>query len=419
MGGRGKVEIHASDGRSTYRLAHHSALTTTSAMAACKNKFKTKSLLKAAGVSTPKGVKVHPSISKHALSESLEGFRFPVVLKPADGKKGNGVITGVSDIDALFQALDNQSRLGDFLVEEQVEGEEYRVFVVGGKCLSVVQRVPAQLVGDGASSVRDLIKKYSYDRGGDVHLRVHPIKLDSALERALAAQELSLSSIPDAGRTFFLSYASNFSLGGRSIDCTDLVSSRAKSCAVHAVKATQGLAYAGVDIVVDSDGEPYVIELNHRPSIGSNHFPESGQGRDVAGAIIDQYFPRVRRSEHKLYPDLNSSKKLIKEASVVSVSHKVSCETMEELELSRVVIHGKAQGVRFENFVRRMALACNVNGSIESLPNGAGWEVFLAAKKQDLERFIKACRTGEGRSVVEGVDIFESSQVVFCGFVVK
>ncbi|ETJ22198.1 Glutamate-cysteine ligase/gamma-glutamylcysteine synthetase, partial [human gut metagenome] len=55
------------------------------------------------------------------------------------------------------------------LVEEFVAGTEYRFFILDGKCEAVVLRVAANVVGDGSSSIRELVEKKNQDplRGRD------------------------------------------------------------------------------------------------------------------------------------------------------------------------------------------------------------------------------------------------------------
>lgn len=176
--------------------------------------------------------------------------------------------------------------------------------------LSAVKRVPPILQGDGFSNIEELIKKYNVTRSLNLHLGIHLIKFNDTLNETLRDQDLSLSSVPKNGETFFVSYAGNFSAGGRSVDCTDSVSDELKTTCVNALKAIPGLVYSGIDVIERKDGKAYIIELNHNPSIGSNHFPEVGPGVDLASAVIDHYFPNVKRRDHKVYFDLKRARAL-------------------------------------------------------------------------------------------------------------
>ena len=70
------------------------------------------------------------------------GLSFPLVIKPAFGRHGEGIIF-VEDQETLDKALaDNNQSL---LVQKALNiKKEYRIFVVGGKCLGVIEKIPEE-----------------------------------------------------------------------------------------------------------------------------------------------------------------------------------------------------------------------------------------------------------------------------------
>ena len=121
-------------------------------------------------------------VSKEACRAQLRRFDrrqripFPVVVKPVAGMQGKGVVTGVKNIagicnavrdiigkagEAVQQFLDMAKRHKDplLIIEEMVFGDNFRVFVVHGRVIDVIQREMAFVVGDGQKTLASLIRQ--------------------------------------------------------------------------------------------------------------------------------------------------------------------------------------------------------------------------------------------------------------------
>jgi membrane protein DedA with SNARE-associated domain len=85
---------------------------------------------------------------------------FPIVLKPDVGQRGVGVAV-IRDVDQLVDSL--RRATGDLLVQEFVPGVELGVFYVRvpgeehGSILSVTEKRLPEIVGDGVSTIEDLV----------------------------------------------------------------------------------------------------------------------------------------------------------------------------------------------------------------------------------------------------------------------
>jgi D-alanine-D-alanine ligase len=98
------------------------------ALALCRDKTKTKQILRAHGVPTP------PFVLAEGAGFTLEGLRFPVIAKPAseDGSLGIGDASVSADEPAARRAVaELQADYGPVLVEEYIEGRELNVPVCG------------------------------------------------------------------------------------------------------------------------------------------------------------------------------------------------------------------------------------------------------------------------------------------------
>lgn len=80
------------------------------------------------------------------------------VVKPVTSEAGSGVTTSVRTPRQLRRAVLRASRLDRRLaIERQAEGHVHRVLMLDGEMLDVVRRLPPSVVGDGRSSVAQLI----------------------------------------------------------------------------------------------------------------------------------------------------------------------------------------------------------------------------------------------------------------------
>ncbi len=266
------------------------------------DKSLTKEVLRAAGIPVPRGKMVG------SIEEALEAWRqmgFPVVVKPCDGNQGKGVSLNLSSEDDLAQAFTIASRYSNqILIEEYIQGKHYRLLVVGGRLIAASERIPAHVVGDGSSTVHQLIEQTNSDplRGHDHEKPLTRVVVDDVVRTVLCRQGFTLSSVPLQGTTVWLRENANLSTGGTAIDVTDRVHPQVADIMVRAVSLV-GLDVAGVDLVTSDISRPFeencgaIIEINAAPGIRMHHYPIEGQSRDVAAAIVDNLFPDGVRSE--------------------------------------------------------------------------------------------------------------------------
>src|SRR5207247_67348 len=111
------------------------------------------------------------------------------------------------------------------LVERYVRGSDYRLLVVNGKMVAAARRDPAQVVGDGQHTIRQLVEIVNQDprrRPGHSSILTQ-IKIDDAALLVLNQQEMTPDSIPAQGQMVRLRNNCNLSTGGTSTDVTDEV----------------------------------------------------------------------------------------------------------------------------------------------------------------------------------------------------
>lgn len=263
-----------------------------------QDKELTRTLLTAVGVPAPEG---RPVSDADDAWEAACDMGVPVVVKPRDGNQGRGVATNLTtreQVLAAYQTALAESASKQVIVEKFVPGHDYRLLVVGGKVVAVARREPAQVLGDGVRTVRELVDAANLDpRRGEHHATVlSKIKLDVAALGVLAEQGYSPASVPPAATVVLIRRNGNLSTGGTAIDMTERVHPQVAARAVEAAQVI-GLDIAGVDVVAADISVPLeeqggvVVEVNAAPGLRMHLQPSVGVSRPVGEAIVATLFP--------------------------------------------------------------------------------------------------------------------------------
>ena len=258
----------------------------------------TNQLLAAAGLPTPRSEMVRGEDEAVTAARRLG---FPVVVKPLDGNHGRGVSLDVRterDVRRGFKRARDESRRGIVVVESFVQGNDYRVLVVGGRMVAVAQRVPAHVTGDGKHTVAELVERTNEDpRRGIGHEKVlTKIKVDDAAIELLKKQGYALDDVPDEDAFVKLVATGNMSTGGISIDRTFEAHEENVEIAEEAARVV-GLDVAGIDFLTPDISQPVretggaIVEVNAAPGFRMHTHPTEGEPQYVAKAVIDLLFP--------------------------------------------------------------------------------------------------------------------------------
>lgn len=259
------------------------------------DKQATKFILESCGVPVPKGEVVS---STKEIFQAAKRLGFPLVIKPLNGRQGQGVMTNIHNEDELYNVvhcLDSQYK--EYIVERYYEGNDYRLVIVDGKMAAASLRLPPVVIGNGKDSVEQLIELENENplRGEGHEKPLSKIPLNHTVSCYLEKENLTLTSIPDKGKVVQVVGNANLSTGGQAIDVTDEVHPTIKDIAVTAAKAI-GLDVAGVDLICEDISQPFhqdetaVIEVNAAPGIRMHHYPSEGKSRDVGKEIVRYLF---------------------------------------------------------------------------------------------------------------------------------
>ena len=265
-----------------------------------ENKVVTKKVLEEKGFRVPKGYEVS------SIEEALQKFNYiknkPIVIKPKSTNFGLGITifkNGTSSLENYTKAIEFALKEDkDILIEEFIEGTEYRFFVIEEKTEAVLLRVPANVIGDGKHTIRELveIKNSNPLRGDAKKTPLKKIELGEIEQLQLSEQGLNFESILAENEVAYLRENSNISTGGDSIDMTNEVHESYKKLAVEIAEAMMAKV-CGVDLIIpnikdECSKDNYgVIEANFNPMMMMHIYPHAGESRRLSLNVLRMLFP--------------------------------------------------------------------------------------------------------------------------------
>lgn len=236
-----------------------------------QNKDLTKRLLQNEGLSTTEG-----SLYTKEMIDLQAFLGKHICIKPNLANYGDGIsILKTENPIALQEAFDVAFKeCAQVLVEDYFKGEEFRFFVIDGKEVFVCRRTPPYIVGDGKSTIKELIQQQNKRRPKEFPIKA-PMKDNEVIKKGLKIN---------------LRENSNVSTGGFAEDVTDIIHESFKEIAVKAAQTLGGFL-CGVDILIqkpfeDATFQTYaILETNYNPALYLHEHPLFG-GRAVSKSIL-------------------------------------------------------------------------------------------------------------------------------------
>ncbi len=277
------------------KQATQTSLDNYSSVLLMDNKQLTKKLLKENGISTADGKQYFDLKTANDDFGCFENQA--IVIKPNTTNFGMGITIIKNNNDrkiykrALEIGFENDETV---LIEQFIEGDEYRFFVISNRVEGILNRVPANVVGDGKKSIKELVVKKNDNpiRGKSYRSPLEKLNLGEAESISLASQSFDFNTIPPKNEIVYLRENSNISTGGDSIAVTELVHQSYKDIAVKAAKALN-VSITGLDMIIKDSTVPAtpdnycIIELNSNPAIHIHCYPHEGVRQKLNERILD------------------------------------------------------------------------------------------------------------------------------------
>ncbi len=260
------------------------------------NKDETKKMLQEAAIPVAKGMCIR---DESEVDTVIAKVGFPLVFKPLDGNHGKGASINVKTEAEARAAFDHAKKYSRrIIVEKFITGYDFRILVINNKFTAAALREPAHVIGDGVSTIQQLIDTENKDpRRGYGHENVlTEISIDKETNDELAKNKYTLDTILEKSVKCYLKGTANLSTGGTSTDVTDIVHPH-NIFIFERISRIIGLDICGVDIMATNLSEPLevtggvVLEVNAAPGFRMHLAPANGLPRNVAAPVIDMLYP--------------------------------------------------------------------------------------------------------------------------------
>jgi cyanophycin synthetase len=259
-----------------------------------------KAFLKTLGFPVPQGDIV---IAQEEALAAAEDISYPVAVKPVVGHKGIGVTAEVQNADELILAFNRalnaipEDERVRIIVEKSISGSDFRILCVNGRFVAATERRPASVVGDGESTIDELIEKENLksERMDSPTSSLSKIQRDDAMEYYLQEQNLSLDSVVEKDKLVYLRKVANLSSGGVSIDATRTIHPD-NIILVQDVAQHFRLTCLGIDVIASNlskswkEGNFAILEINAAPGIFMHLNPSVGESVDVPAKILQTFY---------------------------------------------------------------------------------------------------------------------------------
>ncbi|WP_239617993.1 hypothetical protein [Cohnella mopanensis] len=266
-----------------------------------KNKEASNLLLRRRGLPVPDDIVVS-QMSEEA-ARFLQAYRM-VTVKPLDTSRSIGVTVGIDKEADLERAIRTALLHSDqAMIQKHVVGRDYRVLVIAGQMIGVLEYEPAFLVGDGRSTIEQLIHRLNADQlrrndAGDAG-SFQEISIDcKPMLSHLEQQGLTVQAILEKGSRLELFGSANVLADGISEIVTDRTEEICPANAAVAVEAAKALQVdvAGIDIRCKdirlplNEGNGGILEVNALPDMIDPHLFLHGASTDVFHVYLRYLF---------------------------------------------------------------------------------------------------------------------------------
>lgn len=253
----------------------------------CRSKKQAREMFSQNGIPHAKG---EISFSPVTPFKFVKKYGFPVVIKPNVSGFSRGSYFPINTyVDLVKAIIYAKFWWPSSVVEQYLEGRNYRVVVVKDEIMSVIRRYPPFVIGDGISTIAELVERENeIRRKMGLYPVIYPIKKSSKIAGFLKKANLGFSSIPSNGEMVSLFNRISLAPGG-------VVETLDKK-GIHTLNRDLFLKILplfnanilGIDAIFEKGIEvPYTeqrvifLEVNSRPYLKMHDYPRYGEKQDL------------------------------------------------------------------------------------------------------------------------------------------
>ncbi|MHA1600108.1 MAG: hypothetical protein ACTSW2_04715 [Alphaproteobacteria bacterium] len=221
----------------------------------------------------------------NAAKRFLQAANTPIVVKPAYGTgAGAGVTTNITNVAQLVRALAwSKGFCPETIVEEQIEGENYRLLFLDGKLIDCIIRRAPTLTGDGAMSIRELIRRENALRvKAGMTIAQTALRADLDMKNTLATLSKTLSTVPGKGEVVRIKNVINSNRAEDNEAASSMVCQSVVDVGRQVIERL-GIRLAGVDFIMRdpgislADSHGAIVDVNTTPGFYYHYLKKGGE----------------------------------------------------------------------------------------------------------------------------------------------
>ena len=213
-----------------------------------------------------------------------------VIVKPEYGSLSRGVTLDITTKEVLQQAIDKvyETDWGNVVIQEQVYGDEIRFVLIDGRLTGAALRQTPRVVGDGSSTLKELIQQENISRSNITDTAVPYPKLDEAL---IDGELLSSDNVPADGEVIELGKGTMIRSGASIYNVMESIHP-SYAPIVEDIAKNLGAKFVVIDMLLSDYTQPAdanysFIEFNTSPVLKLFYSCRDGNHFDIVPHLVD------------------------------------------------------------------------------------------------------------------------------------
>ncbi len=242
------------------------------------------------GASIPETIVIKPNTDVKSANLLLEKYK-NIIVKPLDASLALGVTMNISATRDIVAAIDVAREYSDtVLAQQQVSGDELRFAIVNGKAVAALNRQTARVIGDGTSTIAELIKIENTARTQLEDTYFSYPQLDQAL---IDPKYIRDTSVPKEGQIIELSSSAMVRFGASMYNVLPVVNAGYVKVAER-IGSALSMDFIVVDMMIadytqpSTDDNYWFMEYNTSPILKLFHGTRDGNNIDIVGLVADR-----------------------------------------------------------------------------------------------------------------------------------
>ena len=219
---------------------------------------------------------------------------FPLVVKPNVGGFSRGSYFPIQDYRALWKAILLAKIWWPVsVVEQYLEGRNYRVLVANGRVISVIRRYAPFVTGNDHDTISQLIDQENQIRKEmGLFPCIHPLQKNDVTRRFLARSGYTLDSVPATDVQVTLFHRIALAPGGIVETIPQGTVAPENIRLMERVLDIFDANILGIDVIMEKgiehsfrDQKCILLEVNSRPYVKMHDYPRYGEREDLSGCF--------------------------------------------------------------------------------------------------------------------------------------